>query len=76
MPRGDENDVRNSVDGCEMCAGSGSYDPLPKLLEMTDDKAAEAWIAEGLPRSSGPCDHWTGFPERPAERVVPTWESH
>lgn len=59
----DDYDVRNSVDGCELCSGSGSCDPLPKLLEMTDDKAAEAWIAEELPRSSGPCDHWTGFPE-------------
>jgi hypothetical protein len=37
--------------------------PLPRLLELTDDKAAEAWVAEGLPRSSGPCDHWAGFPE-------------
>jgi hypothetical protein len=59
----DDYDVRNSVDSCELCGGSGSYDPLPKLLEITDDKAAEAWIAEELPRSSGPCDHWTGFPD-------------
>ncbi|MGI8775661.1 MAG: hypothetical protein ACR2KQ_11775 [Actinomycetota bacterium] len=59
----DDYDVRNSVDGCELCGGSGSYDPLPKLLEITDDKAVEAWIAKELPRSSGPCDHWTGFPE-------------
>jgi hypothetical protein len=55
--------VRNSVDGCELCTGSGNYDPLPKLLELTDDKAAKAWIAEELRRSSGPCDHWPGFPE-------------
>jgi len=59
----DDYDVRNSVDDCELCDGSGSYDPLPQLLELTDDKAAEAWIAKELPRSSGPCDHWTGFPE-------------
>lgn len=25
--------------------------------------AAEAWIAEELPRSSGSCDHWAGFSE-------------
>lgn len=56
-------DVRNSIDGCELCGGSGNYDPLPKLLELTDDKAAERWVAEELPKSSGPCDHWTGFPE-------------
>jgi hypothetical protein len=59
----DDYDERNSVNGCELCGGSGNYDPLPKLLEVTDDKAAEAWIAEELPRSSGPCDHWTGFQE-------------
>ncbi|MBA2724693.1 MAG: hypothetical protein H0U53_01780 [Actinobacteria bacterium] len=59
----DDYDVRNSVDGCEMCDGSGSYDPLQQLLELTDDRAAEAWISEELPRSSAPCDHWTGFPE-------------
>jgi hypothetical protein len=59
----DDYDERNSVDGCELCSGSGTYDPLPRLLELTDDKAAEAWVAEELPRSSGPCDHWAGFPE-------------
>lgn len=59
----EDYDIRNSVGGCELCGGSGTYDPLPKLLELSDDKAAEAWIAEELPRSSGPCDHWTGFPE-------------
>jgi hypothetical protein len=59
----DDYDVRNSVDGCEFCGGSGNHDPLPQLLELTDDKAAERWVAEELPRSSGPCDHWTGFPE-------------
>jgi hypothetical protein len=56
-------DVRNSVEGCELCGGSGSHDPLPQLLELTDDQAAERWVAEELPRSSGPCDFWTGFPE-------------
>lgn len=64
--RGDDvedYDRRNSLEGCELCAGSGNYDPLPQLLEMTDDKAAERWIEEELPRSSGPCDLWTGFPE-------------
>lgn len=59
----DDYDERNSVDDCDLCAGLGSYDPLAKLLELTDDKAAEAWISEELPRSSGPCDHWTGFPQ-------------
>ena len=58
----DDYDERNSVKDCELCGGSGNYDPLPKLLELTDDKAAEAWIVEELPRSSGPCDHWTGLP--------------
>lgn len=56
-------DVRNSADGCELCGGSGNHDPLPQLLELTDDQAAERWVAEQLPRSSGPCDLWTGFPE-------------
>jgi len=56
-------DVRNSVDGCELCGGSGSYDPLPQLLDLADDAAAERWVAEELPRSSGPCDLWRGFPE-------------
>ncbi|MBA2312949.1 MAG: hypothetical protein H0V97_09155 [Actinobacteria bacterium] len=60
----DDLDVRNSVDGCDLCGGSGSYDPLPRLLDLTDAKAVEAWIAEEVPRSSEPCDHWTGFPER------------
>ena len=59
----DDYDERNSVNNCELCGGSGSYDPLPQLLDLTDDKDAEAWIAEELPRNSGPCDHWTGFPE-------------
>jgi hypothetical protein len=57
----DDYDERNSVKNCDLCGGLGNYDPLPKLLELTDDKAAEAWIAEELPRSSGPCGHWTGF---------------
>ena len=30
--------------GRELCDGSGTYDPLPKLLELTDDKAAEGWM--------------------------------
>ena len=59
----DDYDIRSSVDGCELCAGSGNYDPLPQLLELSDDREAERWVAEELPRSSGPCDHWTGFPE-------------
>ena len=59
----DDYDARNSVNECELCGGSGTYDPLPQLLELRDDKAAEAWIVEELPRSSGPCDLWTGFPE-------------
>ncbi len=59
----DDYDGRNSVDGCELCGGSGTYEPLPQLLKLTDDKAAERWVAEESPRSSGPCDHWVGFPE-------------
>ena len=59
----DDYDVRNSVHDCKLCGGSGTYDPLPQLLELKDDEAAERWVAEELPRSSGPCDHWTGFPE-------------
>jgi hypothetical protein len=59
----DDYDVRNRVAGCELCGGSGNLDPLPQLLELTDDMAAERWVADELPRSSGPCDHWTGFPE-------------
>ena len=60
----DDYDERNSVKGCGLCNGSGNYDPLPQLLELTDDKAAEAWIVDELPRSSGPCDRWRGFPEK------------
>ena len=59
----DDYDERNSVKGCELCYGSGNYDPLTQLLERTDDKTAEAWTVEELPRSSGTCDHWTDFPE-------------
>lgn len=54
---------RNSVKGCELCGGSGTYDPLPRLLELTDDKEAESWVADELPKSAGSCNHWTGFPE-------------
>ena len=60
----DDYDKRNSVKDCALCGNSGTYDPLPQLLELTDDKAAESWIAEELPRSSGPCDLWTGFLEK------------
>jgi hypothetical protein len=60
---GDDYDVRNSVDGCELCGGSGNYDPVSQLLELTDDGAADRWVADELPKGSGPCDHWTGFPE-------------
>ena len=55
-------DARNSVDGFEICGGTWDHDPLRQLLELTNDKAAERWVAEELPRSSGPCDQWTGFP--------------
>ena len=60
----DDYDERNSMKSCELCGGSGSYYPLSHLLELGDDKAAEVWIVEELPRSSGPCDHWRGFPEK------------
>lgn len=59
----DDYDVRNSLDGCDLCDGSGTYDPLPQLLELADDIAAAAWVAEQMPRSSGPCNQWPGFPE-------------
>ena len=57
------DDSSNALGACELCGGSGNYDPLPQLLELTDDKAAAAWVAEELPKSAGPCDLWTGFPE-------------
>jgi hypothetical protein len=60
----DAYDARNSVDACELCGGSGAYDPLPLLLELSDDSAAERWVADELPRSAGPCDQWRGFPEQ------------
>lgn len=60
----DDYDERNSVKDCRLCGGSGAYDPLPQLLELSDDKAAEAWIVEQLPRSSGPCEPWRGFPDK------------
>ena len=59
----EDPDVANSIDGCDLCRGTGTYDPLPQLLELTDDKDAERWVADELPKSAGPCDHWTGFPE-------------
>ena len=59
----DDYDERNSVKSCDLCNGSGNHDPLPQILELTDERAAEAWIIEELPRSSGPCDLWTDFPE-------------
>ena len=49
---------------CERCDGSGTYDPLPQLLQLADDKDAEAWVTEELPRCAGPCDLWTDFPEQ------------
>ena len=52
-----------NADVCVLCGDSGRYDPLPKLLELTDDNAAAAWVSEELPRGAGPCDHWTDFPE-------------
>ena len=64
-PSSDEEDpdVTNSIDGCELCGGTGKYDPLPKLVALTDDQAAERWVVHELPKSAGSCDHWTGFPE-------------
>ena len=53
----------NAIVACKLCGGSGNNDPLPQLLELNDDKAAAAWVAEELPKSAGPCDLWTGFPE-------------
>jgi hypothetical protein len=58
----DDYDERG-VNGCELRGGSGNYDPLPQLLALSDDKAAERWVAEELPRSSGPAIFWTNFPE-------------
>ena len=37
---------------------------MPQLLELIDDKAAERWIVEELPKGSDPCDPWAGFPEQ------------
>ena len=59
----DDYDARNSVASCGLCGGSGTYDPLRGLLRITDDKAAAAWVERELPKSAGPCDLWTGFPE-------------
>ena len=58
------DDSDNAVGACELCSGSGTHDPLVQLLELTDDKAAATWVAEELPKSAGPCDLWTGFPEK------------
>ena len=60
----DDYDARNSVEGCELCVGSGTYDPLPQLLQLNDERDAAAWVAKELPKSAGPCDLWTGFPEQ------------
>jgi hypothetical protein len=46
-------DARNSIEGCELCGGTGTHDPLPQLLELTDDTQAAAWVERELPRSSG-----------------------
>ena len=40
------DDSDNAVGACELCGGSGNYDPLPQLLELHDDKTAAAWVAE------------------------------
>ena len=61
--RFDEDDSSNAVSECELCGGSGNYDPLPQLLELHEDKAAAAWVEQELPKSAGPCDLWTSFPE-------------
>jgi hypothetical protein len=37
---------------------------MSQLMEPTDDAAAERWVAQELPKSSGPCDHSPGFPEQ------------
>ena len=62
--RFDEDDSSNALDACELCGGSGNYDPLPQLLEIHDDNGAATWVAEELPKSAGPCDLRTGFPEK------------
>ncbi len=46
----DDYDPRNAVPECDLCNGSGTHDPLPELLELTDDREAERWIADELPR--------------------------
>ena len=57
------DDSTNAVDACALCGGSGTYDPVSQLLDLTDDKAASAWVEQELPKSAGPCDLWTDFPE-------------
>lgn len=57
------DDADNAIALCELCRGSGTYDPLPQLRALTDDKVAAQWVAAELPKSAGPCDLWRGFPE-------------
>jgi hypothetical protein len=59
----DDYDAHDSVAGCELCDGSGTFDPLPQLLALQDDEAAAAWVAKELSKSSESCDRWRGFPE-------------
>jgi hypothetical protein len=59
----DDYDARSSVAGCELCDGSGTFDPLPQLLALRDDAAASAWVAKELSKSSESCDRWRAFPE-------------
>ena len=56
-------DEQNSVTDCALCGGTGTHDRLPELVSLIDDKKAEVWVAEQFRKSSGPCDHWPGFPE-------------
>ena len=58
------DDSENAIVACTLCGGSGTFDPLPQLLELPDDNAAFAWVEQELPKSAGPCDLWTGFPEK------------
>ena len=50
----EDYDSFNAVPSCELCAGSGTHDPLPELLGISDDSAAARWVEEHIQRGAGP----------------------